>query len=96
MSFAPAERAPFPSKETAGLALSFAQLSKNDLDASKLLFQKGLFALAIFHLQQAVEKAAKAVGLMVGLVKSKDNLTKEVGHRTLLGLFIQAPTKSKS
>ncbi|MBU1158846.1 MAG: HEPN domain-containing protein [Candidatus Thermoplasmatota archaeon] len=66
----------------------FIRVSKNDLDASRILYDHELFALAVFHLQQAVEKAIKAQCLLSGLISEKEIRT--IQHESLRGQQIIA------
>jgi len=43
--------------------LIFLEIAKRDLEATKILFDRKLYAHAIFYLQQTVEKAAKSLGI---------------------------------
>jgi len=73
------------------LALSFLQASKNDLEASRLLYKNSLYALSIFHLQQSVEKALKAVLIYTRVAPEKEEelvnwLQKTAGHYVMKNL----------
>ncbi len=79
----------FPSKKVAELALPFAEMGRHDLDASILLYKHGMYPQAIFSLQQSVEKATKATGLLLGLVRPTSEDLKGVGHATILGILLR-------
>lgn len=54
-------------------------ISKSDLNASKLLYVNGHYSQAIFFLQQSAEKATKCYGLMTGII-TEDSLKSKIGH----------------
>ncbi len=60
---------------------SFLDVSESDLKASICLYKNGFYPQAIFYLQQSVEKAAKAFGLLVGVIKFSDLM--KIRHKTL-------------
>lgn len=53
--------------------------SKEDLYIAKMVYDKEYYWAAINHLQQSIEKAAKAYGLSLGII---ENPKKEIGHKT--------------
>jgi len=72
------------------LAYSFAKIARKDLHASKALYEKGLYPQAIFYLQQSVEKAVKAVGLLLSLVHpTKRDLTRNVRHASIYAIILR-------
>ena len=83
------------SRETVGLAKSFAKIAKNDLRGSWILYKRGLYPQAVFLFQQAVEKDLKAIGLLIGTVSTSDDLLKKVGHASILALMIGMPALLK-
>lgn len=57
------------------------QYAEKDLESAELLFEKRLYPPSIFHLQQAIEKLAKAFALSLGLVEEKELYGKGgIGH----------------
>jgi len=65
------------------LATRFLQISKVDLKASRVLYENGLYAPAIFHLQQCVEKAIKSLLIFLGAApKDTEELEKWLRKRT--------------
>ena len=46
------------------------EMSKKDMEAAKILYERGLYPLAIFHAQQSVEKMLKSFLLNTGVKKS--------------------------
>jgi hypothetical protein len=79
-----------PDRRSVEIAFSFADIAKKDLRASKVLYEKRLYSQSIFQFQQSVEKAAKAVGLLLSLVRpTKEDLTQEVGHTALLSVLLR-------
>ena len=78
-----------PDRRSTDIALSFAEIAKKDLRASKVLYLNRLYPQAVFELEQAVEKSVKAVGLMMNLVTpSRETLTHDVGHATSLRILL--------
>lgn len=73
------------------LALAFAKIARQDARASRELCTKSFYPQAIFAFQQAVEKDAKSVGLLMGFVKPTPDDLKKVSHRSLLGLLLGMP-----
>jgi HEPN domain-containing protein len=78
-----------PTRNVAKLALSLAESGRGDLNASTLLYKHLMYPQAIFALQQTVEKATKAVGLLLGFVKPTTKDLKGVGHATILGIVLR-------
>lgn len=72
------------------LAITFLETAKVDFDASRILYHNGLYAPAIFHLQQSIEKALKAVLLFVGIAENEEDinelLKKIAGHYVMKNL----------
>ena len=73
------------------LASRFLQISKVDLKASRILYENDLYAPAVFHMQQCVEKAIKSLLIFLG-VAPKDTkeleewLRKKTGHQVAKNL----------
>jgi HEPN domain-containing protein len=78
-------------KENSDLATGFLNCAKDDVEATKLLYEKRLFSLSVYHLQQAVEKTTKACALLLSIV-SKEELI-EIKHKSPL-TFIKFLKKS--
>jgi HEPN domain-containing protein len=57
------------------------EIALDDLKASEILFQNGLYPQSIFYSQQAVEKILKQVGINNGVIR-KDELSDKIGHKT--------------
>lgn len=53
--------------------------SKNDLELAKKAYELEDYCNALFHLQQSIEKTAKAYGLFLGIIT---NPQKEISHKT--------------
>lgn len=53
--------------------------SKNDLELAKKAYELKDYGNALFHLQQSIEKATKAYGLCLGIIKDPQ---KEISHKT--------------
>jgi HEPN domain-containing protein len=71
------------------LASQFAELAKQDARAARLLYSRHLYGLSAFHCQQGVEKATKAVALLMGLIEpSPEHLVKVVGHNSLNAVIL--------
>jgi HEPN domain-containing protein len=64
------------------MSMELLKIAKEDLQASKVLYENGLYPQAIFYFQQSVEKANKAFALITKQVKENE-LLKEVGHDTI-------------
>jgi len=72
-------------RENLSLAMVFISTAKEDLEASKLLFDKKLYPSSIFHLQQAAEKTTKAYGLGLFVLEKADLKGPDgIGHKTPL------------
>ncbi len=78
-----------PDRQSVEIALAFAEVAKNDLKASRVLYLNRLYPQAVFELEQSVEKAVKAVGLLTSLVSpTREGLTHEAGHATALTILV--------
>jgi len=77
-----------PKAQEARQAFDFAEIAKGDWLAAKVLYQKRLYAQAVYMLQQSVEKSAKSFGLMMGILKPSD-VIKAVSHRSVYALLIR-------
>ncbi|HEY9204559.1 MAG TPA: HEPN domain-containing protein [Candidatus Methanoperedens sp.] len=55
------------------------QKSKYDIELAKMAYKLKDYGNALFHLQQAIEKATKAYGLYFGIIKDPQ---KEISHKT--------------
>lgn len=53
--------------------------SKEDLEIAKMAYDKEIYWASVYHLQQAIEKAAKAYGLSLGII---ENPKDEIRHIT--------------
>ena len=83
-----------PGDSAIKLALAFARIAESDLKVSKLAYKNGFYPQAVFSLQQSVEKATKAVGILMGLVNpDKDDLVGEVGHSTIKAILVRYPER---
>ncbi len=72
-------------KLQASIARELVLIAYNDIEAAEILFRRGMYSLAVFHLQQAVEKCIKLYGLRLGILERKDlykRRKKGVGHDT--------------
>jgi len=58
--------------------IELLDISKSDLDSSRILYRHGHFPQSYFLFQQSVEKANKAFGLMTGVIKEDELLN--LGH----------------
>jgi HEPN domain-containing protein len=61
--------------------LVLIRISQKDFEAAKLLFREGLYPQALYLLQQSLEKAAKALLLNLGIIKSEKEARKRLGHQ---------------
>jgi HEPN domain-containing protein len=83
---------PFLPSGTRKLATSFSQIANQDAEASLQLFTRQIYPQSIYHLQQAVEKACKAYGLLAGTLQpTSRDLIRSVSHRSLLGMMLRVP-----
>ena len=57
-------------------ALASIEDAKVDIEASKVLFEKRIYSRSVYSLQQCVEKACKAFGYALGIIKKQ----KTIGH----------------
>ena len=64
--------------EVVELYLAFMEMAKKDLEAAKCLLERRLYPLAVFHVQQCVEKTVKFLLLLIGWMNEKE--MKEIGH----------------
>ncbi|MDT0557225.1 HEPN domain-containing protein [Ichthyenterobacterium sp. W332] len=55
------------------------ETAKQDLDSVELLYNSGQYNLALFQLQQSVEKFVKSFGLKTEVIESKD-IAKKINH----------------
>lgn len=62
------------------LAFGFLREAERDMESCKVLYSKKIFPHAVYHLQQAVEKATKGYVLGFGLLSPKE--IREIGHDT--------------
>lgn len=67
-------------KENMALSCDFLDLSKDDLLACKILYEKSIFHLATYHLQQSVEKLTKSYALILGYITPEE--LRRNGHIT--------------
>ncbi|MCD6371860.1 MAG: HEPN domain-containing protein, partial [Candidatus Aenigmarchaeota archaeon] len=58
------------------------EIAKKDLESAKILYKNNLYPQAVFFFQQSVEKANKALGLMLKLVK-EDELKNYIRHKPI-------------
>jgi HEPN domain-containing protein len=80
----------FPSPKSAKLAHEFAILARQDGRAAKFLYKHKLYGLSVFHSQQGVEKATKAVGLLMGLIEpTASHLLTVVSHNSLNAITLR-------
>ncbi|KXA99729.1 hypothetical protein AKJ42_02625 [candidate division MSBL1 archaeon SCGC-AAA261C02] len=56
------------------------EISENDLEAARHLFEKKLYPQAIFYLQQSVEKSTKSLGLHFKIISEED--LEEIRHES--------------
>jgi hypothetical protein len=78
-----------PDRRGVEVALSFAETSKKDLLASRVLYSKKLYPQAVFELQQCVEKGILAVGVLSGLAKpTKEELMGEGSRQTVFAVLL--------
>ena len=76
-----------PQGTEAKIAFDYAKIAKADYKAAAILYQKGLYAQAVYNLQQSIEKSVKSFGLMVGIIEPTD--LKDVSHDSVYALLIR-------
>lgn len=59
------------------------EISKEDLNASKLLFENEMYPQSLFYFQQSAEKLVKYIGLKEEVIEKSD-LQKKVSHKSTL------------
>lgn len=64
------------------ISYSLFNTAKEDLEASKILYEKKFYPQAMFFLQQSVEKAAKSLFIEIEVVEQKE-LKTFIGHNPL-------------
>lgn len=57
------------------------RIAQRDFETAKVLFESKHYANAVYMLQQSIEKAAKAILIKLGLIRSEDELRREIGHK---------------
>jgi len=62
--------------------------SRDDLNVSKILYNRHNYSASVYHLQQSVEKATKAFCIATGLITASE--AKRIGHESLHGHFLYA------
>lgn len=64
------------------LAHSFFSIASSDLQTAELLYRNGKFPSALYHLQQAVEKFTKAIGIKSGMLASDEGSIRKISHKS--------------
>ena len=81
-----------PSVESVALAKKFSLFAKTDARSARILYGRDLYATAVFHAQQSVEKATKALALLMGLLKpTYDDVVKGVRHESVQAILLRLP-----
>jgi HEPN domain-containing protein len=60
--------------------IKLVKIAQRDFEATKVLFERKLYVNAVCMLQQSIEKAAKAILIKLGLIRTKKELRKRIGH----------------
>jgi HEPN domain-containing protein len=60
--------------------IRLVRIAQRDFEAAKVLFEKNLYANAVYTLHQSIEKAAKAILIKLGLIRTEEELRKRIGH----------------
>src|ERR1700681_4225684 len=82
----------FATKPAAELARELCIFAHSDLEASKTLYRRGLYPLAVFHTQQSVEKSTKALALLMRLLKpTYGDIVKAVRHESVEAILYGLP-----
>jgi hypothetical protein len=78
-----------PDRRGVEVALSFAETSKKDLLASRVLYAKKLYPQAVFELQQCVEKGVLAVGVLSGLASpTREELVGDGSRQAVFAILL--------
>lgn len=86
------------------VAKRWLEISKEDMETTKILYGKGHFAFAVYHLQQAFEKLAKGYYLLTGRITPEqakdhrfvlDRLKKEFKEEDMKNIFELISTLNK-
>jgi hypothetical protein len=56
-------------------------IAKDELKGAKALYDGGVYPMAIFSLQQSMEKGWKSFGFYYGIINEQDARSKEIGHK---------------
>jgi HEPN domain-containing protein len=83
----------FPSPKAIELAKSFSLVALEDAIGAKQMFRKKLYSLAVYHLQQSVEKSTKATGLLSGFLHPTVSDLRAVSHKSVLAVLLRMPAK---
>ena len=67
------------------------EISKEDLNASRLLFENEMYPQSLFYFQQSAEKLVKYIGVKEEVIEKKD-LQRKVSHKSTL-IFRRATIK---
>jgi hypothetical protein len=60
--------------------IKLVKIAQRDFEVAKVLFESKLYANAVYMLQQSIEKVAKAILIKLGLMRTKKELRKRIGH----------------
>jgi HEPN domain-containing protein len=60
--------------------IKLVKIAQRDFEAAKVLFERKLYADTVYMLQQSIEKAAKAILIKLGLIRTEKELRKRIGH----------------
>jgi len=61
-------------------SIKLVKIAQRDFEAAKVLFENKLNANGVYMLQQSIEKAAKAILIKLGLIRTEEELRKRIGH----------------
>jgi len=81
------------SPDVSELTKQFLRTSREDLQASKMLYKGRMFAPSVYHLQQCVEKMTKAFVLGTRMGTPKE--VRDIGHDSLKGHLLYARKLSR-
>jgi hypothetical protein len=83
----------FPNPKAIELARSLARIALQDAVGAKQMYHLRNYALAVYLLQQSVEKSTKATGLLTACLQPTQSDLLKVGHRSVLGILLRMPKK---
>ncbi len=63
------------------LAKETLKIARDELKGAKALYDTGIYPMAVFSLQQSMEKGWKSFGFYYGIINEEDARSKDIGHK---------------